>query len=892
MMLYSCCQRIGRPAAVLTLLLFCFALPAAATTMTREQNTVFLPFKINAQDRAELAEKADQALASALSGRSLTMLNRAEAQKLVDYQGHWPPSPATLAKVADKSGLDYVAVGSLTRIGNRISLDIAVYDVLSPEALHTSFQEADSVEQLALVIDQSLEDILAYTSRNFIIASIAPAGNERIDSGAILRKIKTKPGDFYDPAALRRDLKAVFSMGYFDDVAIDVEDTPAGKAVTFQVKEKPLIHAVTFSGLDALSKDDVKAAANIMPNTIVNPAKINGAVQRIKALYRSKGYFKTKVAATLSYPTPESVDVQFSIQEGEKVSITAIKFDGNTAFDDDELEDVIETGTWSWWISWLTESGVLKMDVLQQDAGRLAAFYQNHGFIEARVGEPRVEEKQDGIEVIFPIEEGPRYRVGTVDISGDLIKDKRTLLAMLAIRKEKFLNREVLRKDTLKLTDLYAEHGYAFAEVRPKINKSATGKRVDILFKVDKGSLVYFNRVEIQGNTRTRDNVIRRDLDVKEGGVFDSKAIRSSTQKLQRLGFFEEVSVTPQPTMNEDQMDVLVKVKEKSTGQFSIGAGYSSSESVLFMGEISENNLMGTGNRLALSANLSGVSTRFNLSYTNPRFMDSKVSAGIDLFNWEREYDDYTKNSTGGGVRFGHPFFEKWYIYYGYSLDNTTLSDVSEDASQIIKDSEDINLTSAIHVRFVRDTRNRRFIPSSGSRNTILIKDAGGWLGGDAEFTKVEGSSSWYFPMVWKTVFHIKGSIGQAFASDEKKLPVYEHYYLGGMNSIRGFSSASISPIDPVTGEKIGGDKMWYANVAVQFPLVEEAGLYGEVFSDFGNVYAVDKDWDFGDYKKTAGIGFIWMSPMGPIRIAWGYNLDKKDGEDTSNWDFTMGGAF
>lgn len=864
-----------------------FALPGQAA----EQNTAFLPLKINAPDRPTLRLQADKALGDALAEKKLSMIPRSEAETLADYSGSWPPPAAVLSRIAEKTGYDYVAVGSLTQIGERISLDVAVFDTLSPNALHSSFQEAPSIDGLGLIINDGITDILGYSSRNFIIASIAPAGNERIDSGAILRKIKTKPGDFYDPAALRRDLKSVFSMGYFDDVAIDVTDTQTGKAVVFQVREKPLISSVNFSGTDEISEDDVRDAANIQPNTIINPSKINSAVQRIKGLYRSKGYFKTKVQANLSYPTPESVDVRFQIQEGEKISVEEITFQGNTSFDDGDLEDVIETGTWNW-LSWLTESGVLKMDVLQQDAAKLAAYYHNHGFIEAKVGEPVVQEKDDALHITFPIEEGPRYRVGTVDIQGDLIQDKSSLIAMLNIRKEKFLNRQVLREDTLKLTDLYAENGYAFAEIMPKINRAETGKRVDIILKVDKGSLVYFNRVEIQGNTRTRDNVIRRDLTVEEGGVFDSKAIRTSTEKLQRLGFFEEVTVTPQPTMNEDQMNVMVNVKEKSTGQFSIGAGYSSSESLLFMGEISENNLMGTGNRLSLSANLSGVTTRFNLSYTNPRFLDSRVSAGIDLYNWQRQYDDYTKDSTGGALRFGQPFFGKWYIYYGYSIDNTTLSDINENASQIIKDSQNIKITSAVNARLIRDTRNRRFIPDSGSKNSLSIRYAGGILGGDAEFTKVEGSSSWYFPMFWKSIFHVKGAIGEAFANDDRKLPVYERYYLGGINSIRGFPSASISPVDPVTNEKVGGDKMWYTNIAVQFPLLEEAGLHGEIFTDLGNVYAVDDNWDFSDYKHTAGVGFLWMSPMGPIRLAWGFNLDQKDGEDSSNWDFTMGGAF
>jgi outer membrane protein insertion porin family len=855
-----------------------------------EQNTAFLPLKINAPDRQELQQQADRSLADQLKAKGLTMMSRAEAQSLVNYSGTWPPPAAILGQIADKTGYDYVAVGSMTQIGQRISMDIEVFDVLSPGALHSSFQEAPTAAELDLVTNDAITDILSYTNSSFAVASIAPAGNVRIDSGAILRKIDTKPGDFYSTDALRRDLKSVFSMGYFDDVAIDVTDTPLGKAIIFQVKEKPIISSVSFTGTDEISETDVQEAANIQPNSIVNPAKINNAVQRIKGLYKSKGYFATKVKANLSYPTEETVDVRFQIEEREKISVEKISFEGNTSFDDDDLEDIIETGTWNW-LSWLTESGVLKMDVLQQDAGRLASYYHNHGFIEAKIGEPQVEEKDDALYITFPIHEGPRYRVGTVDIEGDLIEDKAKLMSMLAIRQESFLNRQTLREDTLKLTDLYAESGYAFAEIRPQTNKAGSGKRVDIVFKVDKGSLVYFNRVEIQGNTRTRDNVIRRDLTVKEGGVFDSRAIRTSTQKLQRLGFFEEVTVTPQPTMNEEQMNVMVDIKEKSTGQFSIGAGYSSSESIMFMGEISENNLMGTGNRLSLSANLSGVTTRFNLSYTNPRFLDSHVSAGVDLFNWRREYDDYTKDSIGGGVRFGNPFIEKWYIYYGYSLDSTELSDVAENASQTIRDSMNIKITSAVHARLIRDTRNKQFVPDEGSKNSFSVRHAGGILGGDAEFTKVEGSSSWYFPIIWKSVFHIKGSIGEAFASDDKKLPVYERYYLGGMNSIRGFPSADISPVDPVTNEKIGGDKMWYANIALQFPLVEDAGLHGEIFTDLGNVYAVEDNWDFSDYKHTVGVGFLWMSPMGPIRLAWGFNVDQQPGEDSSNWDFTMGGA-
>ncbi|MDH3330111.1 MAG: outer membrane protein assembly factor BamA [Desulfobulbaceae bacterium] len=745
--------------------------------------------------------------------------------------------------------------------------------------------------QLDSLISETVIDILSYTSRNFLIASIAPAGNERIDSGAILRKITTKPGDFYDPDQLRQDLKAVFSMGYFENVEIEAADTEKGKTITFRVQEKPVISRVLISGTDEIDEQEVRDAGSIMPNTILNPTRLNDALQRINELYKSKGYYNTKSTVDVSYPSEDKAEVKFNINEGAKIYIGKISFEGNTSFDDDDLEDVIETAERGW-LSWITETGVLKMSVLNQDAARIGAFYHNQGFIEAKVGDPTVKQEGDELQITFPIEEGPRFRVGTVNVEGDLIQSKEELIALLKIREEKFLNREVLRSDNLKLTDLYAEQGYAFAEIRPKVDKAPDSNRVDILLIIDKGPLVYFNRVEVVGNTRTRDNVIRRDLTVKEGGIFDSTAIRKSTENLQRLGFFEEVNVTPQPTMQENQMDIQVNVKEKSTGQFSIGAGYSSSDSLMFMADISENNLLGTGNRLSLSANLSAITTRFNLSYTNPRVFDTQVLAGIDLFNWRKEYDDYTRDSTGGGLRFGHRLFEDWHIGYGYSYTDTTLSDVSENASIVIRESQDINVTSAFRVSISRDTRNNYFTPSAGSVNAISVEYAGGILGGEAAFTKVEASTSWFFPIPFNSVFHIKGAAGQAFENEDGKLPVYEHFYLGGLSSVRGFKTSTISPRDPVTDERIGGDKMWYANVEVIFPLFEEMGLRGVLFTDFGNVYAVEDDWNFDEIKKSAGIGFRWLSPMGPLRLAWGYNLDPDPDEDSSVWDFSIGGGF
>ncbi|PIE58114.1 MAG: outer membrane protein assembly factor BamA [Desulfobulbus propionicus] len=879
------------PGNTIALCLIALVLCTSSLAQALEQNIAFLPLKINASQPDVFKDKADDALNNALKAKGFSMVSRNRANLLVDYTGTWPPDPSVLAQLAEKSGYTYVAVGSVTQLGDNLSVDIAVIDLLQKQSPYTSYQDGSN-EELPALISRAVTEAVGHANHEYAIASIAPMGNIRIDSGAILRKIQTKPGDIYDPAVLRADLKAVYSMGYFDTVEIESTDSKKGKNITFRVQEKPLIDTIIITGTDLLKEKDVQDAANISENSILNPLQINDAVIRIKELYRSKGYYNTKVDAQISYPAAGSSEVRFLIDEGDKITIKEIIFQGNTSFDADDLEDVIQTGTYAWWWSWLTDSGVLKMDVLQQDAARINAYYHNHGFIEAKVGEPVVEQKDGALYITFPIEEGARYRVGVVDIAGDLIKEKDILIDTLTIRKEEFLNRQVLRNDTTRLQDLYAEKGYAFAEIVPVIKKAGQGHRVDILINIDQGALVHFNRIEIQGNTRTRENVIRRDLSVKEGGLFDSSAIRTSTQKLQRLGFFEEVHITPKPTLDQNQLDLLVKVKEKPTGMFTIGAGYSSSESLMVMGEIKEDNILGTGNDLTLAANLSSASARYNLKFINPRLFDSRVSGGIDLYNWEREYSDYTKQSTGAGINIGHPFFEKWRIYYGYSISDTNLTDISEDASVVIVRSKDIHLTSSVRLSLVRDTRNHRFVPTKGSRNAFNVRYAGGPLGGDAQFTKVEGSSSWYLPLFWKLTFHAKAAAGQAFANEENKLPVYEHFYLGGMNTIRGFDSLSISPLDEETGEKIGGDKMWYSTLSIIFPLAQNMGVVGEVFTDFGNVYAVDAGWDLDTYKKSAGVGILWLSPIGPLRLAWGFNLDKQEGEDTSNWGFSMGGAF
>ncbi|TDB35966.1 MAG: outer membrane protein assembly factor BamA [Deltaproteobacteria bacterium] len=861
-----------------------------------EPNTVMVPPRINAPAGGEqLVVASDKILQEVVRSKGMAMLSREEVQQKLGYE-HWPPKAEALKPLISSPAVNYVAVGSITKLGEQLSLDFVVYDIFGNNPPKFYYQVSNNETELKKALSQMANDILSHTGQYFLIQSIAIAGNTRIDSGAILRQVKSQAGDPYTAELLRADLKNIFQMGYFDDVQILVTDTEKGKDITFQVKEKAVIGQVLVNGEQELEEKEVKEVVSISPNTIINTKEVQTSVENIRKLYKDKGFYRTTVAAKLNYVADDKVNVTFDIEEGVKMYIKGIRFVGNKAFSEKELRKEMTTSE-KGLLSWFTESGKLKRDLLEQDRSRLGALYHNNGYIEARISEPVISDEGDWLYVTFDIQEGDRYRVGTIEIEGDIVGEKNDLFSLLELSKEKFFSRKILREDVLRLTDRYAESGYAFAEVEPKLSKNEEDKRMDLSLKIAQGTLVHINRINIKGNTRTRDKVIRREMQVKEGGLLDASAIRKSSEKLQRLEFFEEVNVTPEPTVQEGLMDVVVDVKEKATGTFSVGAGYSSVDNMMFMGEVSENNFLGKGQRLSLQANVSANSNRYNFSFTEPHLNDTKLLFGYDIYNWSREYDDYTKDSTGGALRFAYPVWNKWNLGWAYGYDDTKMTDILlENTSQSILDSMSIETTSYVRLGISKDTRNKFTDASKGWLTNYSIKHAGGLLGGDSSFTKYEATSGWYYPLPWETTFHIKGAIGYVVENEEKKLPVYEKFYLGGLNTIRGFDSGKVSPLelntDGVTYSRVGGEKMWYSNVEWIFPIVKDIGLKGLVFFDLGNVYTDSETWDVADLRYSTGLGFRWLSPMGPLRLEWGYNLDPKDGEQQGVWDFSIGGAF
>ena len=787
-----------------------------------------------------------------------------------------------------KSGADYIVYGSLTRIGKKFSIDVNMIESFGEGSPKVFFKEGQSIENLLGVVNQIAQDISLKLFKREMVAKILVTGNKRVEADAIKRIIKTETGDIYLAKSLSEDLKAVYSMGYFEDIRVEAENGADGKVIIFDVKEKPTIRIIRFKGNKIYDDNEIKENLNIKTGSILNIFKVGSNIKRIEELYKDKNYHNVQITYNVHKLEQNQADLEFIIEEGEKVLIKSIVLEGNSAFTNDKLKKIMKSSE-KGFFSWLTSSGDLNKEDLNQDISKLTAFYHNKGYIQAKVGEPNIEYKENWIYITIKIDEGPQFKVGEVDIAGDLVLPKKELLEKLKITKETFYNREVIHNDVLALTDLYSDEGYAYTDIVPKIEKKMAEMIVHITYVVEKGKQVYFELIAIGGNTKTRDKVIRRELKVYEQGLYSGRKLKRSVRNLYRLDYFEDIKVNTVKGSTDDKMILKIDVTEKPTGAFSFGAGYSSVESVFLMASISQRNLFGRGQTLQLKGQIGGQSNQYTLNFTEPWLFDIPLSAGFNLYNWETDYDTYDKDSIGAGVSFSYPVYDYTRASIRYIYDVSDVINVAEEASETIKDIEGNNVTSKISTTLRYDSRDRVFNTTKGSEHSVTLEYAG--IGGDIAFTKYLAETGWFIPLFWDTVGFVHGKGGYVKEHSGGKLPDYERFYLGGMNSLRGFDWRDIHVLDD-DGKEIGGNKLVQFNVEYLIPLFKEAGIVGVLFYDTGNVYNDDESIDLGSMRKSAGYGFRWYSPMGPIRIEYGYILDRKPGESNGRWEFSMGTVF
>ncbi len=870
--------------------IFGFLLSGATTQATAAAERVaVLPLVIYSQeDLAYLRKNVLETLHGNLSQQKISLVPLAEVEPWLDKP--IPTAWDELRSLGKDLGADKIIFGSLTKIGQRLTLSGNLLEVRTDRPPLTFSLSEEGLENILKLTERFSKELTLKLSGLQKIVSLQIKGNQRIESQAIERELKTKPGDAFQQEALDQDLRAIFKMGFFSDVRLETETVPEGRRVIFVVTERPFVKKIELKGNKELKEEELKDQLTLKPFAIMNLNTVNESLEKLNTFYQSKGYYNAQINYTIQSEEKQSVTVTFNITEGKKVYIKTIAFQGLKSFKEKQLKGLMETNEKDF-LYWVTSSGLYKKELLEKDLEKISAFYYNHGYLKAKVGDPEVKHEGDWLYITIPIDEGIQYRMGEVDIRGDLRQPKEKMLADLAIRKEKFYNREVIRQDVLKLSEGYSLEGFAFSEIVPQINEDPSVPKVDLVYEIKKGPKVYFERIDIVGNTKTRDKVIRREFKVAEQGLFDAAALRRSNENLNRLDYFEEINISTTPGSQEDRMNLKVEVKEKMTGSFSVGAGYSAVDQFSVMGSIAQRNLFGRGQRLSLDAYLSGNTNRYSLNFVEPWLFDIPLSFGATLYNWIRQYDSYNKDSYGGNLDLGYLLWGDYVRgYLTYTYDDANVTAVQANAPSQIQNSAGRNTTSSMRFTLRRDSRDVLFNTNKGSLNSASVEYAGGPLGGTSQFTRYLVGSGWYFPAFWGTTFFVNGKAG--YITENGKVPDYEKFYLGGINSIRGFKYNTIGVIDPVTGQVEGGDQMVQFNWEFIFPVFPSFGLKGVVFLDAGNVYNHGQGVDVGNFKRTAGMGVRWYSPMGPLRLEWGWNLNPQPGEDSNNWEFTIGTFF
>jgi outer membrane protein insertion porin family len=721
-----------------------------------------------------------------------------------------------------------------------------------------------------------------------VVNSIDIKGLKRIEETAIKSKISQKVGEPISQEKVNEDIKTIFKMGYFEDVRADIEPFEGGIKLIYVLKEKPTIVRIEFQGNKKFDDAKLKEKLGITTGSIADAVLIQDNANKLRAFYEEEGYWLSSIVPIIKKIKSEEVGLTFQVYEGPKVKIDKIIIEGNKALTTKQIRKVLSTKQWSIF-SFITSSGYYKKDQMDLDLEKIRDLYFNNGYIKVAVGEPKISLTPDkkGMIITIPVSEGPQFKVSSVKFSGNKVFDDSVIKAKITVEPDKPFSKQQLRKDILAIAQLYSENGYAVASVTPDLIPDENKKLVEVFLKIDEGDKYRIGKIEISGNTRTRDKVIRREVRFDEGDTFNSKLLKRSYERINNLNFFENVEIIPKPQPEEKLVDLDIKVKERPTGFLSVGGGYSSVDKLIGMVELTQGNLFGKGQLVKITAQIGGRTTFYEINYRDPWFLDKPIAFSASVYNVTKEYIEYDKKATGGGFSFGKDLSEYVHGDISYNFEKATITNISEDASVIVKDQKGTNTTSSVTPFLVRDSRDNYLDPSRGSRNSIYLTYAG--VGGTNKFVKGEVDSAWYFP-IGKTAFMLRGRFGYGTGILGKELPLYERFYLGGIYTIRGLGWGEAGPRDPETGEPIGGTTELIFNSEFIFPIISDLRLKGVVFFDTGNSY---ENFDnFGKLRYTAGAGVRWISPMGPIRIEWGYNLDRKPDEKSSRIEFTFGSFF
>ena len=744
------------------------------------------------------------------------------------------------------------------------------------------------------------------------VTLIQVQGNKRIETATILAKIKTKEGDIFSPSVVREDIKVLYQLGHFEDVQVKTEGFEDGLKVIFSVKEKPLIREITFEGNEEYSTEKLKEGLTLLPRTAFNMQLINDNAEKIRIKYQDDGFYDAIVVPVVTELRSGDRNIVFTIEEGSKVRLEDVIITGNKDISSTEIKDALKNQEHRFFYLF-GRNGTLRMEELKDDIETIRNIYYNKGYIQVIIDEPVIEPKmytfrecyfwgpqvtitrKSELIMRINVKEGDQFRVGSVTLTGNSLLTDEDLLKEIKLSKGDIFSREMLRQDVGRIMDRYDSIARPFANVIPQFNIDQDKKTVAIHIEIQEGGEVRIGRIDISGNNKTRDKVVRREMRLEEGDLYSKKALKRSYERINNLNFFETVEVIPERRLQEPIMDLNVKVKEKLTGTFSIGGGYSSVDKLMAIAEVSQGNLGGRGQLLKFKTQWGSTHQLFMFSFMEPYLFDRELWGKFDIYKQTQDYDGYGLKTSGTAVGIGKSFSEYISTSFKFSYDNSLVTDITTTPSfslqKQLNSYGDRIITNALSWSLARDSRDYYLDPKTGSKNSIFLEYAGGPLGGDPNFIKTVLDTAWYYPLFWDTVFMTRGRFGYVESLIEKPIPLGERFFVGGPSTVRGFRYGSAGPMD-AEFNRLGGNKELIFNFEYTFPIVPAARLKGVLFYDVGKAFDNYEPVKVSELRQTVGWGFWWLSPMGPLRFEWGNIVDKQPNDQASKFEFSIGTLF
>lgn len=735
----------------------------------------------------------------------------------------------------------------------------------------------------------------------FVVKDIRVEGIQRTEAGTVFSYLPLKVGDTLDNDKAAQAIKALFATGFFRDVRIEVDKD----VMVVVVQERPAISSLNFVGMKEFEKDAIIKAlkeVGIATGRIFDRSLLDKAEQELKRQYLSRGKYSAQVTTTVTPLERNRVGINFNIVEGDAAKIRQINIVGAKAFQEKELLSLFELTT-PGFLTWYTKNDQYSRQKLSADLEKLKSFYLDRGYLEFNVDSTQVSispDKQD-VFITLNVSEGERYRVASVKLAGELTLSEAELRQLVQVRPGDVFSREKLNESTKAISTRLGTEGYAFANVNaaPELNREK--RLVDFTIFVDPGKRVYVRRVNVTGNTRTRDEVVRREIRQMESGWYDAAKVQASKERVDRLGFFSDVAVeTPPVAGTSDQLDVNVNVTEKPTGNLMLGVGTSSTDKLILSGSIAQNNFLGSGNNVSIQVNSSKSNRTYAFSYTNPYFTPDGVSQGFDIYHRTTDTSStdiayYKSKSSGAGVRWGFPIDEHQSLSFGVAVDNTSIEVFDESPNYYktyVQKFGKSNLSLPLTFGWAYDNRNSFFFPTSGSLIRASLEVA--VPGGDLKYWRYGLQHQKYFPLNKSLTLMLGADIGAAKGLSGQELPFFKNYYAGGVSSVRGFKASTLGTAGTIeAGDRVGGNRKLVGNAELlwSLPGFEKSARIG-LFFDAGQVYAAGDKLDFGELRYSAGLTASWISPVGPLKFSLGAPLNKKDQDESETFQFQLGTTF